>query len=112
MRYRSLGSSGLKVSELCLGTMMFGGPTPEPDAQRIADHAADAGVNFIDSANVYEKGRSEEVVGRVVKSKRDHWVLGAGARHLLDRQGSARAHIEFRAAHPPSFPGRALQQPR
>lgn len=75
MRYRSLGSSGLKVSELCLGTMMFGGPTPEPDAQRIADHAADAGVNFIDSANVYEKGRSEEVVGRVVKSKRDHWVL-------------------------------------
>ncbi len=75
MRYRPLGSSGLKVSELCLGTMMFGGPTPEPEAQRIADHAADTGVNFIDSANVYEKGRSEEVVGRVIRAKREHWVL-------------------------------------
>ncbi len=75
IRTRQLGSSGLKVSELCLGTMMFGGPTPEPEAQRIADHAADAGVNFIDTANVYEKGRSEEVVGRVIKAKRDHWVL-------------------------------------
>ena len=75
MRTRTLGSSGLKVSEICLGTMTFGGPTPLAEAQRIADHAADAGVNFIDTANVYEKGRSEEVVGQVIKSKRAHWVL-------------------------------------
>ena len=75
MRYRPLGSSGLKVSELCLGTMMFGGPTPEGEAQRIVDHAVEAGVNFIDTANTYEKGRSEEVVGRVIRAKRDHWVL-------------------------------------
>ncbi len=75
MRYRPLGTSGLKVSELCLGTMMFGGPCPEPEAQRIADHAADFGVNFIDTANTYEKGRSEEVTGRVIKANRHHWVL-------------------------------------
>lgn len=75
MRYRPLGSSGLKVSELCVGTMMFGGPTSESDAQRIADHAVDNGVNFIDTANTYEKGRSEEVTGRVIRAKRDHWVL-------------------------------------
>ncbi len=74
-RHRPLGTSGLKVSELCVGTMMFGGPTPEADAQRIVDHAAEHGVNFIDTANTYEKGRSEEVVGRVIRPKRDHWVL-------------------------------------
>lgn len=75
IRHRPLGTSGLKVSELCIGTMMFGGPTPETDAQRIADHAVDIGVNFIDTANTYEKGRSEEVVGRVIRAKRNHWVL-------------------------------------
>lgn len=75
MRYRPLGTSGLKVSEICLGTMTFGGPTDEAEAQRIADHATDAGVNFIDTANTYEKGRSEEVVGKVIGSKRNHWVL-------------------------------------
>ncbi|MGE3619966.1 MAG: aldo/keto reductase [Acidimicrobiia bacterium] len=77
MRYRTLGRSGLQVSELCLGTMMFGGPTAEADAQRIADHAADLGVNFIDTADVYEQGRSEEVTGRILKANRDHWVLAS-----------------------------------
>ena len=53
MRYRFLGSGGIKVSELCLGTMMFGGATPQAEAERITAHAADAGVNFIDTADVY-----------------------------------------------------------
>lgn len=75
IRHKSLGTSGLKVSEFCLGTMTFGGPTPLADAQRIVDHAADNGVNFIDTANTYEKGRSEEVVGQVIKARRSHWVL-------------------------------------
>ncbi len=52
MQYRTLGRSGLKVSPLCLGTMMFGGPTEEATARRIIDHAADLGVNFIDPATV------------------------------------------------------------
>ena len=75
MRYRLLGTSGIRVSELCLGTMMFGGPTDAKEAQRIIDHAADAGVNFIDTANVYTEGRSEAVIGPAIKEKRDRWVL-------------------------------------
>src|SRR5437870_4639088 len=60
MEYRKLGRSGLKVSPLCLGTMMFGGPTDEPTAGRIVARAREAGVNFIDTADVYTDGRSEE----------------------------------------------------
>jgi aryl-alcohol dehydrogenase (NADP+) len=75
MEYRTLGRSGLKVSPLCLGTMMFGGPTDEGTARRIIDRAADQGVNFIDTADVYEKGRSEEIVGRAVRERRGWWVL-------------------------------------
>ncbi|MGE0702122.1 MAG: aldo/keto reductase [Hyphomicrobiaceae bacterium] len=74
-RYLPLGSSGLKVSRLCIGTMMFGGPCPEPEATRIVAHAAEHGVNFIDTANTYEKGRSEEVTGRAIAAHRQHWVL-------------------------------------
>ncbi len=77
MRYRTLGRSGLKVSELCLGTMMFGGPTDQAEAQRIADNAADLGINFIDTANVYEQGRSEEVTARTIKARRNHWILAS-----------------------------------
>ena len=75
MRYRVLGTSGMKVSEICLGTMMFGGPTDAAQARRIIDHAADNGVNFIDTANVYADGRSETVIGPAIKAKRDRWVL-------------------------------------
>jgi aryl-alcohol dehydrogenase-like predicted oxidoreductase len=75
MRYRVLGSSGIQVSELCLGTMMFGGPTDDAEARRIADHAAAHGVNFIDTADVYNDGRSEAAVGAAIKSSRDRWVL-------------------------------------
>ena len=75
MEYRKLGRSGLKVSPLCLGTMMFGGPTDEPESARMVARAKDAGVNFIDTADVYNDGRSEEIVGRAIKAERDHWVL-------------------------------------
>jgi aryl-alcohol dehydrogenase-like predicted oxidoreductase len=75
MDYRYLGRSALKVSPLCLGAMMFGGETDEPTSQRIIDKAFDAGVNFIDTADVYHAGRSEEVVGRAIAARRDHWVV-------------------------------------
>ena len=75
MKYRVLGSSGMKVSEICLGTMMFGGPTDEAQSRRIIDHALDSGVNFIDTADVYVQGRSEAVIGPAIKDKRDRWVL-------------------------------------
>jgi len=75
MDYRRLGRSGLKVSPLCLGTMMFGGPTDEATSARIIGDARDAGINFIDTADAYGAGRSEEIVGRAVRADRDRWVL-------------------------------------
>ncbi len=75
LSYRHLGRNGLKVSPLALGTMMFGGPTDEATARRIADRAFEQGVNFIDTANGYNDGRSEEVVGRLVAARRDQWIV-------------------------------------
>lgn len=75
MDYRRLGRSGLRVSPLCLGTMMFGGATDEAQSRRIIDHAHDAGINFIDTADVYNEGRSEEVTGRAIAAHRQDWVL-------------------------------------
>jgi aryl-alcohol dehydrogenase-like predicted oxidoreductase len=73
--YRYLGRSALKVSPLCLGAMMFGGETDEATARRIIDKAFDQGVNFIDTADVYHAGRSEQIVGRAVAERRDSWVI-------------------------------------
>ncbi len=75
MKYRNLGHSGLRVSPLCLGTMMFGGPTDEATADRIIGQAADAGVNFIDTADAYVDGESERITGRVIAARRSWWVL-------------------------------------
>lgn len=75
MDYRYLGRSALKVSPLCLGAMMFGGETDETTSKRIIDKAFDHGVNFIDTADVYHAGRSEEIVGRAVAGQRDSWVI-------------------------------------
>lgn len=75
MEYRSLGRSGLKVSPICLGTMMFGDRTDASEAARIVGSAREAGVNFIDTADVYVKGESEKIVGKLIAGDRDHWVL-------------------------------------
>ena len=75
MEYRRLGTSGLVVSPLCLGTMLFGGRTPERVAGRIIASALDSGVNFIDTADNYVKGESERIVGRHIKAHRHQWVL-------------------------------------
>ena len=75
MEYRSLGRSGLKVSPLCLGTMMFGGVTDDATSARIVARARDQGVNFIDSADGYNGGKSEEAVGRAIRDHRSWWVL-------------------------------------
>ena len=75
MQYRNLGASGLKVSQLCLGAMMFGGATDEATSVRIIDRAHDQGFNFIDTADAYNGGRSEEIVGRAIAARRDWWVL-------------------------------------
>jgi aryl-alcohol dehydrogenase (NADP+) len=75
MEYRSLGRSGLKVSTLCLGAMNFGGATDEATAQRIIGEAREGGVNFIDTADQYNDGRSEAIVGRTIAAARDAWVV-------------------------------------
>src|SRR5437870_6809597 len=78
-----MGRSGLKVSRNCLGAMNFGtsgAPCDEEEARRIIDAFLDAGNNFIDTANVYTGGQSEEVVGRAIRSKRDSVVIATKGR--------------------------------
>ena len=75
MQYRQLGRSGLKISPICLGTMMFGGPTDEATSSRIIAKAREAGINFIDSADAYNGGQSEVVVGRAISNNRQNWIL-------------------------------------
>ena len=66
MEYVQFGRTGVRVSRLCLGCMMFGGATDENDSVRIIDRALDSGVNFLDTANIYNEGRSEEVTGKAL----------------------------------------------
>ena len=77
MNYRPLGRTGVQVSSLCLGTMMFGawGNTDHDDSVRIIHSALDEGINFIDTADVYSAGESEEIVGKALKGRRDDVVL-------------------------------------
>src|SRR3954470_9904194 len=77
MEMRPLGRTGVKVSELCLGAMMFGawGNPDHDDSIRVIHRALDAGINFVDTADVYSAGGSEEIVGKALKGRRDHVVL-------------------------------------
>ena len=77
MEYRPLGRTGVRVSPLCLGTMMFGawGNTDHDDSIRIIHRALDAGINFVDTADVYSAGESEEIVGKALKDRREDVVL-------------------------------------
>lgn len=100
MQYRSLGRTGVQVSELCLGCMMFGGRTGEKDSIEIIDRALDAGINFLDTANVYSRGRSEEVVGKALgrDGKRERVFLATKVHGRMDDDdpntaGNHRRHI-------------------
>ena len=75
MQYRHLGKSPLKISRLCLGTMMFADQTDLAEARRIVAHARENGVNFIDTADVYSTGKSEAMVGELLKGARADWIL-------------------------------------
>ncbi|MFN2611389.1 MAG: aldo/keto reductase [Actinomycetota bacterium] len=77
MRYVELGATGIRVSPLCLGCMMFGqwGNTDHEDSVRIIHKAMDEGINFLDTANVYSGGESEEIVAKALKGRRDEVVL-------------------------------------
>ena len=86
MQYRLFGRTGVKVSELCLGCMMFGGKTAPEDSYDMIDHALDTGINFLDTANVYSRGRSEEVTGEALKrnGKRQQIVLATKVHGTMD----------------------------
>ncbi|NDJ86553.1 MAG: aldo/keto reductase [Chloroflexi bacterium] len=106
MKYRRLGNSGLLVSELCLGTMIFGEgserSTPPDEAARMIDRYLDAGGNHIDTANVYADGRSEEIVGKAIKNRRSQIVLATKVRFPRgegpNEVGLSRHHI-MQAVH-------------
>ncbi|MGW2280991.1 aldo/keto reductase [Streptomyces sp. NPDC001770] len=96
MRYRTLGRTGIKVSPYCLGAMMFGamGNPDHDESVRIIHKALDAGINFVDTADAYSRGESEEIVGKALKGRRDHVVLATKA-HLPmgddpNQQGNSR----------------------
>ncbi len=97
MLYKKMGRTGLKVSTFCLGTMNFGSQVDEKGAIQIMERALDAGVNFIDTADVYTGGRSEEIVGKVLRDKRDSIVLatkvGAKLGEGANVSGLSRKHI-------------------
>jgi aryl-alcohol dehydrogenase-like predicted oxidoreductase len=76
MEYRNLGKSGLKVSKISVGTMLFGSFADEKTAQNILAKAREQGVNFIDSASAYVQGTAEEIIGEAIKHDRDYWVIG------------------------------------
>ena len=75
MDYAYLGKSGLRVSRLCLGTMDFGDGMDEASATRVLDSAREAKVNFIDTADAYNNGASEKMLGKLLAKDRDQWVL-------------------------------------
>ncbi len=100
MQERLLGRTGVHVSSLCLGCMMFGGKTSAEDSYPIIDRAIDAGINFLDTANVYSRGNSETVTGEALKrnGKRHQIVLATKVHGRMDDDdinaaGSSRRHI-------------------
>jgi aryl-alcohol dehydrogenase-like predicted oxidoreductase len=86
MDYTRLGDSGVMVSPLCLGTMMFGDRTDAATAQRIIASAHDAGINFIDTADAYAQGASERIVGPAIKAHRREWILATKAGNAMTRK--------------------------
>lgn len=97
MKYKLLGKSGLAVSELCLGTMTFGNTTSEEDSIEMIHRFVDRGGNFLDTANVYVNGRSEEIVGKAIKKNRSDIVLATKVRMKtsddINGVGLSRKHI-------------------
>ena len=122
MKYRKLGRTGLKVSEICLGTMTFGNQIDEAESIKLIRWTIDAGINFIDTADMYVDGRTEEIVGKALKGMRQSVVLatkvgtwqsgpdvndiGLSRKHIMDAiEGSLRRlgtdYIDIYYTHTP-----------
>ncbi|MCU0522887.1 MAG: aldo/keto reductase [Anaerolineae bacterium] len=97
MEYRALGSTGVKVSSLCFGTMSFGGEADEATSSAMYKRCREVGINFFDCANVYERGRSEEILGKLVAGERDEVILTSKAYFPtssdVNARGAHRRHL-------------------
>jgi len=97
MEYRALGRTGAQVSRLCLGCMNFGWGTEEQESSEIIHRALDIGLNFLDTADVYGKGASEEITGRAIKGRRDEVFLATKGFNRMGEGpndwGASRIHI-------------------
>jgi aryl-alcohol dehydrogenase-like predicted oxidoreductase len=99
MQYRTLGCTGVQVSRLCLGTMSFGGDADEAASAAMYRRARDAGINFVDTADVYGRGRAEEILAGLIAGERDelviaskvHFPMGPG----VNDRGLSRRHIQL-----------------
>ena len=97
MEYRPLGRTGVQVSQLCFGTMPFGGDADEEAAARMYAACRDAGINFIDTADTYNRGRSERILGRLIKGHRDELVIATKCYNPqgddINARGGSRRHV-------------------
>lgn len=100
MEYRSFGRTGMKVSQLCMGCMYFGAKTPEDESLRLFDACIDTGINFFDTANVYSRGTSETVLGKILgkRGNRANLVIATKVHGRMDDDdpnaaGNSRRHI-------------------
>ncbi|HWO09224.1 MAG TPA: aldo/keto reductase [Polyangiaceae bacterium] len=97
MEYRSLGHTGVQVSRLCFGTMSFGGDADEPTSHALYQRCREAGINFFDTADVYNAGRSEAILGKLIAAERDDLVIASKAHFPTGKaptaRGSSRYHL-------------------
>ncbi len=97
MEYRTIGKTGIKVSNLCFGTMSFGGIADEETSKQMFHLCREAGINFFDTANVYNTGRAEEILGKCIAGSRDELVItskvGLPLGHDINSRGASRRHI-------------------
>ncbi|MBN1219398.1 MAG: aldo/keto reductase [Anaerolineae bacterium] len=97
MEYRYLGNTGVQVSKLCFGTMSFGGDADEETSAAMFHRCRELGINFFDCANVYQRGRSEEILGQLIKDSRDELIITSKFRFVMgdgpNDQGASRRHM-------------------
>src|SRR4026209_2517210 len=97
MDFRPLGRTGVRVSHLCFGTMSFGGDADEATSARMYSACREAGINFYDTADQYNKGRSEEILGELMRGHRDELVIGTKSYNPtgedVNARGNSRRHI-------------------
>ncbi len=98
MIYKRLGNTGLQVSGLCFGTMSFGGDADEDTARALYTRCRDAGINFFDTADMYNKGRSEEILGRLAEGQREELILASKGYFPTgedrNQRGASRKHLQ------------------